>query len=121
MSARDVQHCLHNFAQQAQDALDFVDEAQNFRIRAPDGSHRYIGIRRVELFAGLALFKIHLAWETFLESVFTRYMCGAVSVLATGFTPQLLGIPEPTISVAISALLRPNQNYLNWTPQNTTR
>lgn len=119
MPAIGVQHCLRDFAQNAQEALDLVDEAHSFRIIGPHGTYRYIGVRRVELFAGLALFKIHMAWETFLESVFVRYMCGAAS--ATGFAPILLGTPKPTIRAAMMNLLSPNQNFLNWTPSNTIR
>jgi hypothetical protein len=114
-----VQHCLRDFAQRLQDALDLVEDAHNFRVIEPGGSYRYIGIRRVELFAGLALLRIHLAWETFLESVFIRYMCGATS--ATGFAPVLLLAPKPTIRAAMRDLLGPNLLYLNWTPSNTTR
>jgi len=57
-----------------------------------------------------------MAWETFLESVFVRYICGATS--ATGFTPSLLSPPKPTIEAAMAELLAQNQ-YLNWTPSNT--
>ena len=114
-----VQHCLRDFAQNVQDALDLVNRAYSFRILDSRGNYRYIGVRRVELFAGLALFKIHMAWETFLESVFVRYMCGAAS--ATGFAPILLGAPKRTIRAAMVDLLMPNLNFLNWTPSNTLR
>ena len=116
MPAIGVQHCLQDFTQSVQDSLDLAKEAQYFRVIHPDGSHRHIGIRRVELFAGLALLRIHMAWETFLESVFVRYMCGAKS--ATGFTPTLQSPPKPTIQAAMAELLGQNQ-YLNWTPLNT--
>ena len=116
MPAIGVQHCLQDFTQSVPDSLDLAKEAQYFRVIQPDGSHRHIGIRRVELFAGIALLRIHMAWETFLENVFVRYMCGATS--ATGFTPVLLLAPKPTIEAAMGELLGQNQ-YLNWTPLNT--
>jgi hypothetical protein len=111
-----VQHCLRDFAQRVQDSLDLAHEAHSFRVLQADGSHRYIGIRRVELFAGVALLRIHMAWEAFLESVFVRYMCGARS--ATGFAPVLLSPPKPTTTAAMADLLG-KSSFLNWSPSNT--
>ncbi len=116
MPAIGVQHCLRHFEQSVQDSLIFLQEAQNFKIIQTAGSYRHIGVRRIESIAGLALLKIHLAWEEFLESVFVRYMCGATS--ASGFAPTLLSSPVSTISGAMKKLLQSNR-YLNWNPQDT--
>ena len=109
-----VQHCLRDFSFRVQDSLNLSQEAYLFRIKSPDGKYRSIGIRRIELFAGLALFRIQMAWETFLENVFLRYMCGAMS--ASGYSTILLGNPRPSISDAMNELLSPSLRYLNWTP-----
>ena len=58
-----------------------------------------------------------MTWETFLENVFLRYMCGAQS--ANGFSPTLLFKPKSNLSVAMGTLLRSNWQYLNWNSSST--
>jgi hypothetical protein len=90
--------------------------SQTFIIRLPNGGDRSIGFRRTGFFAGLALLRLYLAWENFLERVFVRYMCGAQS--NTGYSPGLALTLEPNISAALYKLLNPlpnkTYNYLNW-------
>ncbi len=119
MPAIGVQHCLRDFDDCVQNTVQFLQEARSFRVLMPTGTYRHIGIRRVELLAGMVLLKAHVAWEDFLENVFVRYLCGVRS--AGGSAPVLIGSPEPTISSAMTALLAPNRPFLNWTAQTTLR
>ncbi len=119
MPSVNIQHCLNSFTSEVQNSLDLANDAQHFRILKPGGRFEHIGIRRVELFAGIALLKMHMAWETFLEDVFIRYLCGASS--PTGYTPVLLGPPKSNTNMAFSLLLGPNHVYLNWTLQSTLK
>ena len=76
-----------------------------------------IGIRRVEVFAGVALFRIYMAWEDFLENVFLRYMCGAET--PSGFSPLLIVSSKRSINEAMNELLGRGFRYLNWSSNNT--
>lgn len=116
MSIRDAKHCQRNLDTSISSTLTFLAEARTLKVLTPGGVYREISGRRSELFAGLALIKLRLAWEEFLESVFLRYMCGAQS--SSGFSPILLRLKERSISSAMTTLLG-TQNYLNWSPNNT--
>lgn len=118
MPSATVGHCLQSFNDRVQKALKLQSEASKFRIATQTGSYRHIGNHRVELLAGLALLRIHLAWEDFVESAFVRYMCGAVS--PAGYTPTLLANPERSIAQAMASLLGRRRDYLNWSPHNIT-
>lgn len=109
-----VEQCLQEFERSLREALLFVDETSSYLKILPNGTYRRVGCRRVELFAGLALLSIYLAWEDFLETVFLRYMCGAAC--STGFAPILLEPPARTIPNAFASLLDPGQTYLTWQP-----
>jgi len=115
-----VQHCLRTLTRNIQEAQLLLQEARSFRIILPNGNARHIGTHRVELLAGLALLRMHLSWEDFIESVFVRYMCGAKS--ASGFSPTLILSPEPNIVSATATLLHPTPThtylYLNWNVKN---
>jgi hypothetical protein len=115
--SRLVQHCQRDFADSISSSLNFLREAQAFRVLQPGGVYRDVSVRTSELFAGLALLRICLAWEEFLESVFVRYMCGAIS--GTGFAPILLLARERSITTAMTRLLGGGGRYLNWSPRNT--
>lgn len=110
-----VEQCLQEFESTLQKVLLFVDESASYRKILPNGTYRSVGGRRVELFAGLALLNIYLAWEDFLETVFLRYMCGAVCSIR--FAPSLIKPPKRTIAKAFASLVDPGQTYLTWQPQ----
>jgi hypothetical protein len=86
----------------------FLSTAQD--LRRPDG--KAIPVRDVEEITGLALLKLTLAWESFVEDTFLRYICGARS--ARGLAPTLLIPKESSLKAALNAL-RGNQRYLSWT------
>lgn len=110
-----VQHCLRDFEESIDNALDLLTLADSLRIRLLDGRIIRIGSRRRELYASIALLRIHLAWEDFIENVFIRYMCGAQT--ASGYSPVLLGAPYPNSRAALSNLLG-GSSYLTWSPNN---
>ena len=118
MPVVSVQHCLIDLQQNVQAALGLAQDADAFRVQRPDGTSHYVGIRHVELITGVALFKIHLAWEDFLENVFTRYMCGARTV--SGYTPVLLKPPKTKVAVAFTELLG-RSKQMNWTAYATVK
>jgi len=76
-------------------------------------SGRPVHVRDLEEIAGLAVLKLTLAWESFLEDSFLRYLCGAPSCV--GGAPTLLGARQPTLKAAY-ALLLGTQKYLGWSP-----
>lgn len=120
MPVINVQHCLRDFEASVNSSLLLADEARAYVLRLADGTFRRVGVRNVELFAGLALLRIHVAWESFLENTFLRYMCGAKS--PAGYQPILLGTGrESSISAARQKLLGSRSRYLDWTHQATIR
>lgn len=108
-----VQHCLRDFGSSVSDALSLLNETENYRIIQTDGRTFRLGIRRKELFAAIALLRMHLAWEDYVENVFIRYLCGATT--DTGYSPVLLVPRVLNTSVAMSNLLG-NSQFLNWSP-----
>ncbi|HEY5866984.1 MAG TPA: hypothetical protein VI542_15780 [Candidatus Tectomicrobia bacterium] len=68
----------------------------------------------------MALLRMHLSWEDFIESVFVRYMCGAKA--ASGFSPTLISSPYASIVSATTKLLHPTPKhtypYLSWNVKN---
>jgi hypothetical protein len=86
---------------------------------AQNGKHIRFGNRYVERVAEYSLLRMHLAWETFLEDSFLRYLCGAATV--SGYRPTLLQPQAPTIEHAFRSLLRqPHYTYLDWSRQRTS-
>ena len=119
MPIRDIHHCQREFDQSISSTLNFLAQTRSFRVLQPSGAYQNISARTNELLAGLALLRVCLAWEEFLESVFVRYMCGATS--SSGFAPTLLLARERSISSAMAKLLGPGGRYLNWSPSNTRK
>jgi hypothetical protein len=111
-----VDHCRRDLGTTTQAALDLAQRATS--LHWDDGSGRLarVGVRRVESIAELAMLRMQLGWETFLEDVFLRYMCGGRS--ASGFAPTLLQPQEPTLGQASSTLLG-SQPFLSWSIANT--
>jgi hypothetical protein len=66
---------------------------------------------RLEALYELAFLRIFMAWETCLESVFYRSLCGYAS--SAGQEQLLAGSYFPTLSAAESAVLG-SQNYILW-------
>jgi hypothetical protein len=84
--------------------------------RRPGGN--LIHVRDQEEIAGLTLLKLTLAWESFLEDTFLRYLCGAKS--AAGVSPTLLLGKQPKLNAAFRALSGSNK-FLGWQPDTTLK
>ena len=91
-----------------------LTSAQSFR--QPSG--RSVHVRDVEEIAGLALLKMTLAWESFVEETFLRYLCGAKS--AAGMAPTLLAPKHLTLPAAFKSLVGSAQ-FLGWHPNTTVK
>ena len=113
MPSLGVQHCLRDFEESLDNALRILTECDSYRTPNSLGGLISIGSRRKELFAALALLRMHLAWEDFVERVFLRYLCGAHT--ASGYSPVLIQPPFRTINRAFTTLLS-GQPYINWSP-----
>jgi hypothetical protein len=113
MPSLGVQHCLRDFEDNLDNALNMLAESSTYRI--PKGLERSVSIssRRKELFAALALLRMHIAWEDFIERSFLRYLCGAYTT--SGYSPILLNAPFRTIDNAFTTILAGHQ-YINWNP-----
>jgi len=92
----------------------FLTSAQTFQL--PGG--RSVHVRDVEEIAGLALLKMTLAWESFVEETFLRYLCGARS--AAGVAPTLLAPKYLNLQAAFKSLVGGAQ-YLGWHPDTTVK
>lgn len=106
-----VQHCLRDFEVNLDRGLELLAECKTYKIVNRIGRPISIGSRRKELFASIALLRMHLAWEDFIESTFLRYLCGAHTV--KGFAPILIEKPYTTIDSAFTKLLD-GQSYITW-------
>lgn len=118
MTVASVAHCLREFVGSTNDSLALVLRARDMGEITTDGVLRRVGPRFIELHASLALLRIHASWESFLEDVFLRYMCGARCL--TGAGPSLIGPPMPRLRDASRKLLG-GLKYLSWNPYNTIR
>jgi hypothetical protein len=111
-----VDHCRRDLGTVTQAAVDLARRAVSLHWDDGTGHLERVGVRRVESIAELAMLRMQLGWETFLEDVFLRYMCGART--AAGFSPILLQPRERTIAGALQTLLG-GQLFLNWSIVNT--
>jgi len=106
-------HCASQFKSDINHISNSLKELQKYRIEIRSGRYISLDNRKTELFLCLYFLKIHLSWETFLESTLVRYLCGHTS--PSGASPTLLQGRQTCISNALSTLLS-GRNYLNWSP-----
>lgn len=102
------------FVRAQQRTENLLTAARDFQ--RPNGAA--IHVRDVEEIAGLALLKMTLAWESFVEDSFLRYLCGARSM--AGVAPGLLVPKESTLENAFKALAGGSQ-FLGWHPDSTVK
>jgi hypothetical protein len=112
----DVEHCRKTFESELLNIQSFLQKTKDFKIAAGHGVHRSIGIRTVEMLAGLQLLRLYLVWEEFVESVFLRYICGCTS--PSGFCPFLLCTRESNLVGATKTVFG-KYKYLGWGPSDT--
>jgi hypothetical protein len=108
--------CVTLFKEEVKDIVHILAELPKYRIETTSGIHVHLDNRKVELFVCLYFLKLHLSWESFLESTFTRYICGYSS--PSGMLPALLISRQPSISDALSNILQ-GKKYLSWAPSET--
>lgn len=113
MARIDVDYCRKSFEQELLNIEGFLQETKALKIKVGRSAYHPIGIRTVEMLAGLQLLRMYLAWEEFIEAVFLRYMCGCVS--HSGFSPPLLANRERNIKGAMKTLFGKHR-YLVWSP-----
>ncbi len=121
MPARSVAQCRSLFEERIDSLLQFADESRGFHFITPNGSRTHIGSRRREMIVGMTLLHSHIAWEDFLETVFVRFLCGAVP--PTGGAPILIRPRFSNNASAMSDMLASfgSGKFLNWSESNTLR
>lgn len=107
LPAASIQFVVDEFQTELRRCTNLFLVAQT--AQAPSG--RKLHIRDIEEFSSLALLKITLAWENFLEDCFLRYLCGVPSL--SGTTHQLLVTKCNSIGAAES-VLSGGRSYLDW-------
>jgi hypothetical protein len=115
MPSISIQHCLSDFENGVFSALELLIEADSYRIEQANGRYYKLGSRRREIFAAIALLRMHLAWENYIEDTFVRYMCG--STTTTGYSPTLITPQCRNTKEAVRKILG-GSSYLIWSPKN---
>lgn len=114
MPARNLAHIRDVFERSLNNSLLLVGELGDYHILDP--LPRHVGVRRVEELTALALLKVHLSWEAFIEDSFLGYLCGGYS--GTSYRPALLNPVKRTLSDAYTSVLG-RANYLSWATKDT--
>jgi hypothetical protein len=114
VGAYSISTVLTDFDESSARLAAFLASARLFR--RPNGS--LIHVRDQEEIAGLTLLKLTLAWESFVEDTFLRYLCGAKS--AAGVAPTLLLGKQTKLKVAFRTLSGGNR-FLGWQPDTTLK
>ena len=109
-------YCSSQFIRDINDTSIIINELQKYRIEIRKGKHIHLDNRTIELYICLYFLRIHLSWESFLESTFVRYICGHPNI--SGKSPTLLIPRQTSISFAMSTILGP-KNFLSWSPDET--
>ncbi len=90
-------------------------------IRAdPSGRTRgrhYMTMTRLENLYEFAYLRVFLAWETFLEETFVRYLCGFQMLSGP---PTLIGAAYPTLADARTGILG-GRDWVSWYPDAVER
>lgn len=116
MALINTKSCLTEFDIKVNEILQLSNDSKSMFLK-DKFTKKLISYKKKELIVGLSLLQLHSAWESFIEDTFIRYLCGAVS--PSGFKPTLVSLKEKNIPSALSTLLS-GQNYINWSPKNTT-
>lgn len=97
---------LNDFRRQLAQSVQLVSDLKN------QGTPFF----RLQQVSELAFLRVYLAWESFLEESFTRFMCGATS--ASGSRPHSYAKPKD-IEHARRLLIGPKLRYADWTEPTT--
>lgn len=96
-----------------QSASELAQAGELARSELPPGgqAHRALHIARLELLYEMALLRMFVEWEVYLEATFLRYLCGYASKL--GAASLVSGQYFPSLALAEAALLG-GQSYVLW-------
>jgi hypothetical protein len=116
MQNSPLEVCFYQFDNEISNTNSVLKELKKIRIEVRSGDYVHLDNRKIELFACLYFLKIHVSWEAFLESSFTRYICGYNC--PSGNLPKLLIKRQSSITSALNTILN-GKNYVNWSPDDT--
>jgi len=94
------------------DASRLAVAGEQIRVKGDSQIRSEMTVSRLEYLYEIAFLRMFLAWETFLEESFVRYMCGCCGLVGQPQT-AVSGAYSPSISHA-RAVLHGNQHYLLW-------
>jgi hypothetical protein len=99
-------------ASEVRRAVQLAQAGENIRASSPPGSlaRNELSIPRLGALYEAAYFRMFLAWETFLEQTFLRYLCGHASGLGTC---TLIYPSFSTLADAETAVLR-GSDFVSW-------
>jgi hypothetical protein len=103
------------FAKEVDGSISLVQRAELFHLQDSSNSFRMIHHTQVEYIYELAFLRIFIAWESFLEASFLRYLCGMHS-RTNGPAVLVGGVPYyKSLQDAEAAMLTyPYTNYVLW-------
>jgi hypothetical protein len=103
------------FSDQVDSALELAEAGERIRASAPVRSTAFTLLHppRLGLLYEMAFLRVAILWETFLEDVFVRLLCGYVTFAVA---PVLRQPPCPTIHAA-QLLILGGQDYVSWSPK----
>lgn len=96
---------------QAQTALSIVGAGETSHVSADKAIRKEWRIDRLEALYELAYLRIFAAWETYLEQIFYRSLCGYSSAL--GQEKLIKGSYYPSVAAAEAAILG-RKTYMLW-------
>lgn len=99
-------------ASQARAATEIVTAGEIAHASGSPAIRREWTIARLEALHELAYVRVFAAWESFLEAVFFRYLCGYAS--SVGQETLVSGRYFPSIAAAEQDVLGPRRTYLLW-------
>ena len=97
---------------QAQTAISIVGAGERAHLSSDSVIRREWRIDRLEALYELAYLRIFAAWETYLEAIFYRSLCGYASV--AGQEVLLRGSHYRTVANAEAAILGTRRSYILW-------
>lgn len=110
----------NDFRQRVKDALLLAETGEVARAESSPGSQTRKNLHhtRIEYLYELAFLRVFVAWESFLEQAFLRYLCGYTSV-AAGSAVVTPGMSHSATLAQAEASMLGGRDYVLW--HNPTR
>lgn len=116
---RTTQSCQTFFHGQLTERLALLHRSRRFHLPNSFGVFGRIHVRDMESIAGLVVLKVHLDWEYFLESAYTRFLSGYVN--GQGHPAPLIVARQTSLGAASTFIRTRVRNgattvlpYVNW-------